>query len=257
MPSRHDGRITVLFVLHSLIGGGAERVVVQLVNGLDRARFAPALALGRGEGPYLGDVRADVPLHVLGADRGRTAAPALVRAVWRIRPDVVLSTAGLNLAVALARPAFPRGTRVVLREANSPNAFLADVAGSSPARAALYRAAYRLLYRQADAIVCQSDAMLADMAGLGVPRVKLRRIYNPVDVERVQALAREPDPAPPSSLVSVGRLSHQKGYDVLLEALPAVRARRPGTMLRIFGDGDERPALEAAVRRLGLEGAVE
>src|SRR4051794_37125982 len=133
MPSRPEGRITILFVLHSLIGGGAERVVVQLVNGLDRARFAPVLALGRAEGPYLGDVRADVPLHVLGADRARTAAPALLRAVWRVRPDIVLSTAGFNLAVALARRAFPRGTRGVVREANSPNAFLADVARTSPA----------------------------------------------------------------------------------------------------------------------------
>src|SRR4051794_31975963 len=199
MPSRPDGRTTVLFALHSLIGGGAERVVVQLVNGLDRARFAPVLALGRAEGPYLGDVRADVPLHVLGADRARTAAPAVLRTVRRLRPDVVLSTAGLNLAVALVRPAFPRGTRVVLREANSPNAFLDDVARTSRARAALYRAAYCLLYRQADAIVCQSDAMVADMAALGVPRARLRRIYNPVDVDRVQALAATDRPDPPPS----------------------------------------------------------
>src|SRR3954468_11207403 len=117
MRSATDRRVSVLVVLHSLIGGGAERVIVQIVNRLDRERFAPALALGRAEGPYLGDVRADVPLHVLGADRARTAAPAVLRTVRRLRPDVVLSTAGLNLAVALVRPAFPRGTRVVLREA--------------------------------------------------------------------------------------------------------------------------------------------
>jgi glycosyltransferase involved in cell wall biosynthesis len=257
MPSRHDGRISVLFALHSLIGGGAERVVVHLVNGLDRERFAPVLALGRAEGPYLGDVRADVPLHVLGADRARTAAPALLRAVWRVRPDVVVATAGLNLAVAIARRAFPPRTRVVLREANSPSAFLADVARTSRARAALYRAAYRLLYREADVIVCQSDAMLADLASRRVPRTKLRRIHNPVDVARVQALAREPDAGSPSALVSVGRLSRQKGYDVLLEALVAVRARRPSATLRIFGDGDERERLEAATRRLGLDGAVD
>src|SRR3954471_22105913 len=102
MRSPPDGRVTVLVALHSLIGGGAERVVVQLVNGLDRARFAPVLALGRAEGPYLGDVRADVPLHALGAGRARSAAPALLRAVWRVRPHIVLSTAGFNLAVALA-----------------------------------------------------------------------------------------------------------------------------------------------------------
>jgi glycosyltransferase involved in cell wall biosynthesis len=262
MPSRPERRAVVLFVLHSLIGGGAERVVVQLINGLDRRRFAPVLALGAARGPYLGDVRADVPLHVLGAERARDAAPAVLRAVRCVKPDVVLSTAGLNLAVAATRAAYPRRTRVILREANSPKAFLDDVARSSGGRERLYRSSYRLLYRQADAIVCQSDAMVDDMADLGVPRDKLTRIYNPVAVERVQALAREPDADPPSDgggprLVSVGRLSHQKGFDVLLEALVAVRTARPGATLRIFGDGDERPALEAAVQRLGLGEAVD
>lgn len=251
-------------MLHSLIGGGAERVVVQLLNGLDRRRFAPALALGAAEGPYLGDVRADVPLHLLGAQRARDAGPAVLRTVRRVKPDVVFSTAGLNLAVAGTRVAFPRATRVILREANSPEAFLGDVARTSRGRAALYRSAYRVLYRQADAIVCQSDAMVRDMAALGVPREKLTRIYNPVAVERVKALASEPDPDPAIGdgngeprLVSLGRLSHQKGFDVLLDALVAVRARRPGTTLRIFGDGDQRPALEAAIQRLGLAGAVQ
>jgi glycosyltransferase involved in cell wall biosynthesis len=262
MPSVAERRTVVLFVVHSLIGGGAERVVVELLNGLDRRRFAPVLALGAARGPYLGALRVDVPLHVLGAERARDAAAAVVRTVRRVSPDVVLSTAGLNLAVAATRAAYARRTRVILREANSPKAFLDDVSARSPGRALLYRGAYRLLYRQADAIVCQSDAMVGDMADLGVPRHKLTRIYNPVAIDRVQTLACDPDPEPAFAgggprLVSVGRLSRQKGFDILLEALAAVRARRPGTTLRIFGDGDERPALQRAVRQLGLADAVD
>lgn len=252
-------RTTVLFVVHSLIGGGAERVMVQIINGVDRDRFNPVLALGAAEGPYLGDVCRDVPMHVLGTTRARHATPALIQAVRRVRPDVVLSTAGLNLAVLAARSAFPRGTRVVLREANSPKAFLEDATLVSPRRARMYRAIYRLLYRRADVVICQSDAMVADMAQLGVPRGKLIRIYNPVAVEQVNALAREPLIAPwdgDPRLVSVGRLSHQKGYDILLEAMVAVRARHPGVTLRIFGDGYERIALEQTVSRLGLHHAV-
>jgi glycosyltransferase involved in cell wall biosynthesis len=251
----------VLFVLHSLIGGGAERVIVEIINGLDRRRFEPVLALGAAKGPYLGDLRADVPLYVLGAKRARNAAPAVLRLV-RVGPDVVVSTAGMNLAVASTCAAYPRRTRVILREANSPQAFLDDVARSSRGRARLYRAAYRLLYRQADAIVCQSDAMVRDMSELGVPQAKLTRIYNPVALERIRAIARKSDPEPEvprdgARLVSVGRLSHQKGFDILLEALGMVRARRPNVTLRIFGEGPERPLLEATIQRLALANAVE
>lgn len=260
MTNPSDRRTTVLFVLHSLFGGGAERVLLHLVNGLDRRRFAPVLALGEAEGAYLGDLRSDVPLHVIGAYRARAAAPGLLRTVWRVRPDVVLSTAGLNLAVAGTRRAYPSGTRVILREASSPKAFLTDVARSSPGRAALYRAAYRWLYSQADAVVCQSDAMVGDMATLGVPRAKLSRIYNPVAVERVQALALEVEAETAGNgplLVSVGRLSYAKGYDILLEAVARLRTRHPGVSLRIFGEGEERMALEQAAQRMGIDASVD
>jgi len=255
-----ERRLTVLFMLHSLSGGGAERVVVHLVNGLDRQRFKPVLALGAAEGPYMDDVRADVPIHVTGAMRARAAGVALLRTVWRVRPDVVFCTAGLNLAVGGTRRAYPPGTRVVLREASSPKAFLSDVARSSPRRAALYRNAYRWLYSQADAVVCQSDAMVGDMADLGVPPGKLFRIYNPVDVDRVQSLATHRLSAVSGDgprLVSMGRLSYAKGYDVLLEAVAILRSRHPGISLLILGEGEEQASLERRAKHLGVDDVVE
>ncbi len=46
----------VLFVLPSLAGGGAERVIVTLLKNLDRDKFQPHLALLKKEGPYLSDI---------------------------------------------------------------------------------------------------------------------------------------------------------------------------------------------------------
>ncbi len=254
------GTITVLFVIHSLGGGGAERVIVHLVNRLDRRRFTPVLALGAAEGPYLDDLRDDVPVHVLGAQRARSAIGSVLAVVWRLRPDIVFATAGMNLAVAATRALYPRRTLAVLREANSPSAFLNDVRRSSAGRALLYRTAYRVLYRRADAVVCQSDFMVENLSRLGVPRSRLSCIYNPIDVERVRALASTDAGFSLTSrprLVTVGRLAHQKGYDVLIRALREVRRTHPLVSLRIFGDGDERWSLELEIERLGLGGAVE
>ncbi|MEO1922361.1 MAG: glycosyltransferase family 4 protein [Sphingomonadaceae bacterium] len=44
----------------------------------------------------------------------------------------------------------------------------------------------------------------------------------------------------------------RKGFDQLIEALPAIRAKRPEVSLLLAGDGGDRRRLEAKVRELGL-----
>jgi glycosyltransferase involved in cell wall biosynthesis len=52
---------------------------------------------------------------------------------------------------------------------------------------------------------------------------------------------------------SVGRLEHQKRFDLLIEAFAAVRRRWPEARLLIAGDGSQRDALAALVAARGLE----
>ena len=66
----------VLFLMPSLVGGGAERVIVTLLQHLDRSRFEPHLALVDAIGPLLKDVPAHVPRYDLKAERVRCALSA-------------------------------------------------------------------------------------------------------------------------------------------------------------------------------------
>ena len=72
--------------------------------------------------------------------------------------------------------------------------------------------------------------------------------------------APAPLPAPPPgggvSLVTIGRLSEQKGQLILPPVIAALRARLPGLRLTIVGDGDLRRPLEARIAELGLAGSV-
>lgn len=252
-------RTTVLFVLHSLEVGGTERVMAHIVNHIDREFFRPILALGAAEGPYLGDLREDIDVHVLGHTRARTAAPALLSLIRRLRPDVVMSAGGLNLAVCLTRAGFPRATRVVLREANTASAFLDDVQRERPMLARVYRVAYRALYERADAVICQSRYMLDDLVQLGVPRMKLYCIYNPVDIDRVKTLALVGSPTllrGSPALVTVGKLHYQKGYDVLVAAMSLLREQYGGVHVTVIGEGEERRPLEAQIEALTLQETV-
>jgi glycosyltransferase involved in cell wall biosynthesis len=58
-------------------------------------------------------------------------------------------------------------------------------------------------------------------------------------------------------LLAVGRLSAEKGFDLLIEALARVREQFPDVGLVIAGTGGEEAALRAQCRRLGLESAVQ
>jgi glycosyltransferase involved in cell wall biosynthesis len=254
--NKDEGKKRVLFVVPSLTGGGAERVIVHLVNNLDRNLYTPMLALGRVDGPYLKELREDVLVHDLGAERARRAVRAVVKAVRTLRPAVVVSTLGLNFAVAMARPFFPKGTRVVLREGSSPTAFLKEVEQASHTRARLYRSMYRVLYNMADRVICQSDYMLNDLAtNLSLPRRKMARVYNPVDFDKIRAqtdAAPSPYSGPGPHLVTVGNMTYAKACDVLLEGFKLVRAEFPQATLTFVGDGDNRKSLEDLTGKLGL-----
>ena len=54
------------------------------------------------------------------------------------------------------------------------------------------------------------------------------------------------------TLVAVGRLEPQKGFDLLIEAFARIAGRHPGWQLVIWGEGSLRHALEAQRARLGL-----
>lgn len=60
-------------------------------------------------------------------------------------------------------------------------------------------------------------------------------------------------------LLTVARLAgrdRHKGYDVVLDALPAIRARVPGAHYVLVGEGNDRARIEGRVRELGLQRCV-
>jgi glycosyltransferase involved in cell wall biosynthesis len=72
-------------------------------------------------------------------------------------------------------------------------------------------------------------------------------------------LPEVPSPRTGKTVISVGRIEHAKGVDLLLEAWAEVAPRRPDWKLRMYGVGkpDEEAGLKAECTGLGLDGSVE
>ena len=245
-------RRKILFLIPSLKLGGAERVVVLLLQHLPRERFELHLGLVEKSGEFLRELPTDVAVHDLGAGRVRRSLIPLARLARRLRPDVIVPNLGyLNLFLLAVRPFLPRATRIVPIEHTTLSAEVAE-----QSRPALWTAGYRVFYPRADRIVACSHAIADDLVTrFGVASARIRMIRNPIDEAKIEAaLARGNSPFPGDGphVVGVGRLAHVKGYDRLIEAFALLVGGGIFADLWLVGDGPDRAALEARVAELGV-----
>lgn len=248
-------RLRLLLLIPHLGGGGAEQVTALLARGLSRDKYELHLCLITQADSGGFDLPPWVTLHALGASRVRCGAFRLLRLVWQLRPRAILSgMAHLNFLVLLLRPFFPPETCVLVRQNATVSAALAY--GGLPRYTRLL---YRLLYCHADRVICQSQAMAKDLANvLGIERDLLAVLPNPVDLAGIRTAGYGPSlwTGPGPHLLAVGRLSREKGFDLLLRSLGAVRRLFPQTDLVIAGAGPEEAALKDDCHTLGLDAAV-
>jgi len=251
-----DGRIVVLFATPMLDRGGPDRVLFEIINTIDRRRFAPHVMVSQRDGYYLGKLPADVPVHFLEGSRNYPVFSAL-RHVRALKPDIVLGTLRMVLTLGAIAPFLPRSTRLVLRPASPVSADFEALIKIAPLKQRIARRFVISTLRRADAVVCQSWAMQTDLNKLFGTSSNLHVVANPIDVHAVaKASSSMVTLKGAPALVSCGRLVPLKAYEVLLESMPALRARHPDVHLTILGDGPERERLERLVEKLGLAKTV-
>lgn len=112
-------------------------------------------------------------------------------------------------------------------------------------------------------VICVSDDLRATCARSGIKSERLHVIENGIDVEQFQRRrstteARQAIGWPTDGICigAIGRLSAEKGFDVLIEAVHQLRHEFPQLRLVIAGDGPLHQTLAEQIQRLQLEGVV-
>ena len=217
------------------------------------------IVLSTCEGPYVDDLPDSVRIVDLRASRVISSLLPLVRYLREKKPTILLSAMEhANLVALWARHIAGSQTRVVLTEHNmvSVNCRNAGLRGR------LMPMLMRRFYGWADHVIAVSRGVGADLAQITrLAESDVSVVHNPVVVpeifEQAGAEIDHPwfDPVGPPVIVSVGRLTAQKGYATLLRAVALVK-ERVSIRLLILGEGEERPVLERLADELGIADCV-
>jgi glycosyltransferase involved in cell wall biosynthesis len=248
--------MVILHVVAPGTFGGLERVVQMLGRGLRALGHdvhVLALALDQGAAqPFLAPLsEAGVATRTL-ALSGRAYLPeraAIAQVVRELSPDVV-HTHGYRPDVLDAAVARRLGVPVV----TTVHGF---TGGGWKNRC--YEWLQRRAFRRFDAVVAVSRPLVARLERAGVPRSRIHVVPNawqpitpPLDRETARrALGVAPDAF---ALGWAGRLSHEKGADILLDAL--VHLTDLPISVAVIGSGPEQRSLAVRAQRLGVGGLL-
>lgn len=264
-----ERKIRVLQLIDNFTMGGAERVVLMLASHLDRNCFDVIPCTLHHSGPLEEEFKtAGLDYRVLNLKRHSVLTGPLFLADMR-RMLNTLSAALTTLSIDIIHSHLNNSSLVGIRAARQSgttracatvhNIQLGTQRSRWSLRERLMRVSINVVYSQADRVIAVSDEVSDALhKSTRIPSQHIVTIPNGVDPHRFQlqqdrATLRQQLalPADRPIIISIGRLTRQKGYPYLLDALAQIPStERPLSL--IVGDGPERQALESQAANLQL-----
>ena len=249
-------RKKILFVIPSLAGGGAERLLVLLAKYLDRNRFRLVFVVFNTENAHQPDWSSDAPVICLNK-KNRFDFFYLIWSFSRIikqeEPSLIFSfLTYTNYLTVLARDLANSRIPLFLSEHSNLKWSLKNQKFKG-----IKKILIRSLYPKATGIISVSKGVKENLiTGYKVPENKCFVIYNMVDIERIRKVANEEISHPWFKenipiIIACGRLTAPKNYPLLLEAMSLILKKNNARLL-ILGEGEERSRLEKYARELGI-----
>jgi len=252
----------LLFVISSLVGGGAERVMVNLINHLDRKKYEFLLVVFENKMDLQDDLHFPVNIVCLNK-RSRWDFFKLIFKLRKIicdyKPDKVLSFLNYTNTVAGLSSLFLRRKFTLFL---SERVYTHKYLDRSRLRY-LRKWLINLTYKKADRIIAVSKSIKNVLEeDFSIQPEKIKIIYNPIVLEEIRYKSQKGVEHPffkdenARVIISIGRLVEQKRFDRLLRAFSLVREKQMTARLIILGKGILQRKLERLALQLNINNLV-
>jgi glycosyltransferase involved in cell wall biosynthesis len=248
----------IAFFIPAMYGGGAERVVLNLLEGMTAKDLDLDLVLAAAEGPYMDRVPPTVNVVDLKAGRIINSILPLIRYLRTHKPSVLISHLNHANVIALIAGYLSRTNTPIIVVAHNT----LSVARATQLRGNVVKLIMKWLYPRANAVATVSLAAARDMeVELGLPVNSVHTIYNPIVDHRLFTQAQEVTeekwlkPNSPPLYLSIGRLTEQKDFVTLLKSFALVKEHLDARLI-ILGEGELRQDITLLIKDLGIADSV-
>lgn len=259
----------ICFVITRLVAGGAQKVLLDLIDGLPSDEFDIHLVAGTQtgrEGSLWTECQERLsPSHLHPMDslvrephplKDHRAYRELKKLFQRIKPDIVhthTSKAGIIGRMAAHACAIPNIIHSTHGIIYNPEAKIPGVGRGWLLKIFLHLEQKVGRYTQTLITLSEQETGDAIRLQLAAPAC-VEAISNGIPLQKLSEIEREPAnwKVPHLRLGIAGRLNTEKGHEILLRSFKRLQQRYPKISLKIAGDGPLREALEQLCKELGL-----
>lgn len=261
----------VLFVIESLGGGGAEKVLTTIVKNLDRTKFEVTVLTVVEIGVYVEEVKKYCRLKTMLPDYSTLKNP-IEKMKYKLEYKFIYSAKTESVYKKYVKEqydveiAFVEGyaTKFIMGSpnANSKKICWVHIDMEKNAYADQYFNSIeeeKMIYSQYDEIVGVSNSVKEVFERKFALTNTISVIYNPIDMKEILEKSCEKIPLKRNKnlqIVTSGRLEPQKGYDRLITALGKISKENKSFHVWILGEGSMHAKLENLIHINHLENMV-
>lgn len=248
----------ILIPINKLGIGGMEKVLINIANNLDIEKYKVHIAYIE-DGSYKSLVKPHVELVKL-PTKNITRLPKEILKIAHSKNINVILHSWPKLAVYsyLQSTHLKTNISTIFRVPISLNRYIEH---RKFLNNTLTRWIISNTLKSSDKIITLCNEMSEELIEkFQVPKDKLKIIYNPIDIDHIEQKMVEYNPFENSrsvNIVSIGRLEHQKGFDVLIKAFAKVIINIPNAKLTIIGYGTQKEKLEKLTNSLNLSNYIQ
>lgn len=247
----------VMFIIPSLVGGGAEKVLIDLISALDDCKYELFLVLFENKGAHL----ESIPRHVRVVDLGKKSRYSLFKLILRltfhlrkIKPNTVVTFMDYaNLITIFARVLSRVKSNFVITVHTHLSESLLHLRFRN-----IWKYLIKKLYNIPNYIVVPSVGVMKDLvSSFGCNQNKMRIIKHPIDIEKIRILQSGSMGSIKlrDYILAVGRLTKEKGYPFLIKAYHLISEKVKHDLV-ILGIGEEEDDIRKMAQDFGLQKRV-